>query len=859
VRLNYPRDIATLRSAYERQAILGTTKPQSNTNAPSTTLRGDLSEPASGDHDTVRSYGGQLTPLAQESVLLDIANRLSEKRIQFIILRSTSSLDQIFLSEFLRRAYPEGRVVIDGADLLFTRGADGKSMRGVMALSTYPLLTVEQDWTPSLGTPRTTGYKTFGEDASEGTYIAARELFRNEEPSVPIHDYTAPSWAVGPGDNAAEDKVPPTWLTVIGRRQFWPIAVLNSNTVPAMKNAARLPEALSEPEFLQDNSKPVTVPTVMWLFLIACASWSALHLYLCRTGSIKTSPRARAYFVPLPLWQHPALIALGSLLLAMLAVVVGAASGLFSWLAGADLYPGTTGVFLAISVFSSLVLSALSYLANGKLKLTGDSDSRKRGTNGWYMRAGLTAILCLAIFAFAHIVLIHRLTRANSVPAYLRGVNLLSGVSPLLPQLLLIAGAYLWFWCTLRGLALFGDDRPRLPRECDLPELAGKPVMSMFSRERAGDVVEDVARPLTGGYLKQLLIVFTVTAAICWLALQGLWVRTLGERAFGILIFLWVSFFIAVILTDGIEMWRAWSELRQLLVFLDRLPLRRTLRALKGLAWGSIWKLSGDVLGERYRVVSRQLESLTHLTNTMKKWQADSGSPEESQKTAVLRQVATCQEKREAFTKWYVNLPAEIEDLTPLRDLLDELAQTAGLLMKLILLPAWHKEEESLIFYRCGSDDKPSEGEGSEAVIPGTKLTPHVQAAEEFVVLPYLAFIQNILGRLRTIALGGLWLFVGATFAVSSYPFDPLNVLGAIFLAVFVIAGGLMVVVYSQMSRDATLSHITDTKPGELGMDFWMKLVTFGVGPLIGLLTTLFPSITDFAFSWLQPSVQALK
>jgi hypothetical protein len=42
-------------------------------------------------------------------------------------------------------------------------------------------------------------------------------------------------------------------------------------------------------------------------------------------------------------------------------------------------------------------------------------------------------------------------------------------------------------------------------------------------------------------------------------------------------------------------------------------------------------------------------------------------------------------------------------------------------------------------------------------------------------------------------------------------------------------------------------------------MDFWIRLVAFGIGPLIGLLTTLFPSITDFVFSWLQPGAQALK
>jgi hypothetical protein len=46
----YPRDIATLRSAYERQSIFNTGKQQSNESGASTTLRGDLSEPNSSDY-----------------------------------------------------------------------------------------------------------------------------------------------------------------------------------------------------------------------------------------------------------------------------------------------------------------------------------------------------------------------------------------------------------------------------------------------------------------------------------------------------------------------------------------------------------------------------------------------------------------------------------------------------------------------------------------------------------------------------------------------------------------------------------------------------------------------------------------
>jgi hypothetical protein len=50
-------------------------------------------------------------------------------------------------------------------------------------------------------------------------------------------------------------------------------------------------------------------------------------------------------------------------------------------------------------------------------------------------------------------------------------------------------------------------------------------------------------------------------------------------------------------------------------------------------------------------------------------------------------------------------------------------------------------------------------------------------------------------------------------------------------------------VIYAGMHRDATLSYITGTHPGELGLEFWRQLITFRVGPLLGLLTTLFPRL----------------
>ncbi len=65
--------------------------------------------------------------------------------------------------------------------------------------------------------------------------------------------------------------------------------------------------------------------------------------------------------------------------------------------------------------------------------------------------------------------------------------------------------------------------------------------------------------------------------------------------------------------------------------------------------------------------------------------------------------------------------------------------------------------------------------------------------------------------------------------------------------------------VYADMHKDATLSHVTNTNPGELGSEFWFKLIGYGAAPLLGLMTTVLPNLPGFLFSWLQPGLSSLK
>jgi len=925
ISLYYPRDIALLRAAYERQGIFAAGRQAAN--APSTTLRGDLTEPASSGSDTVRTYGGQLDSLALESLLQAIAVQLDQHHIQFVLIRSSNSLDRVFLSQFLRRTYPQARIVLDGADLLFLRSGQGSSPRGVMALSTYPLLPQQQRWTRTLRACHNGSYRVFGQDTAEAVYLAARGLLappdekqakepfddplhltcnHNEKHAmVPVYDSLPPYWAPVKRveDKSRDCARTATWLTVIGSGRFWPVAALSGATEIDMRSSGdSLLTPASDPERRAgDDPTPDDVkdgehllfPPEMKVLLIICVLMAAWHLYGCWYGSIKGPLRALTYFAPLPRREYSQLVFFGSLVIGLMGAVLAVLSGLSSQVELSSPWLMRMRVTTALMLFSA----ALSLVGNYSLpRLRGRPEGRdqrlehkslwgtlaKRIGYRWRLILFSVVIMVLLVFGYAALLdvyLIRPLTYANRLPTFWRAINLFSFVSPLLPLVLLLFGLRAWFWCNLQGMSLLGEDRPRLPNEEQFRPLPGepRPIMRIFARAQTQKRVEDQAMPLGVRWLGVFPIFFVTVAGVFRLALHGWGVRSLGEMRFGHVVFWWLVLVTAMLLADLVQMLHTWRCLHRLLVLLDRLRLRRTLAAMKGIAWGSVWKMSGNVLDERYRVITRQIESLGNLHNALQPWLCH--SPEEAaDKAFMLDRVASCMNAVMEFANWHVSLsdPARIDsfgkccarlfdrklvgDLGPIVRLQEQLAFTAGAVMDLVLISEWRKESESLLVDKSRLQPRDAQNANPHRPFaPCAEVSDLVRTAEEFFVLPYLGFIQNTLGRIRTMAFGMLALFVGMTLAVASYPFDPQPVLAGMFLALFVVAGVAVAVVYAGMYRDATLSYVTDTNPGELGWQFWLRLVAFGIGPLLALLATWFPPLTDFLVSWLQPSAQALK
>jgi len=160
-------------------------------------------------------------------------------------------------------------------------------------------------------------------------------------------------------------------------------------------------------------------------------------------------------------------------------------------------------------------------------------------------------------------------------------------------------------------------------------------------------------------------------------------------------------------------------------------------------------------------------------------------------------------------------------------------------------------DEEKNITVVCGKDKKDDEEEKEPSL--STRL------AERFVALVYLNFILVVLLRMRTLGIAVAGLYVFLLLSVNSYPFEPRTALrsAAILLLLFII--GIVGYVCAEAHRDSILSLVTQTKPGELGIQFWLRMGSLFALPLISLLVSQFPSLNNVLFSWLEPAVNALK
>jgi len=328
-------------------------------------------------------------------------------------------------------------------------------------------------------------------------------------------------------------------------------------------------------------------------------------------------------------------------------------------------------------------------------------------------------------------------------------------------------------------------------------------------------------------------------------------VRSIEAQSYDYVYSLFFGLALFVLLCDLFRLVVAWIELRGMLGSLNRLTLRRCFDGLGDLKGKQIWQLGSSAYEDYSLLLTKELEAVGKL----KKYLTSADEP-------------LCEEIRrlDLETANLMNSVVELRNV-PLSFAKNDLeANLLGELFKwhqqlasvcwqtlLYLTNRWSKETP-IPAHLPESPEPVTESRFTRDVLPQSTLT-----AENFVCLFYFNFLSSIFLRLRSLLMSVAGMFVFLVLSFNCYPFEPKSTYHLLMVFVFLVIVTLVAFVMGQMHRDPTISQITNTTPGELGWDFWLRMASFVALPLITLLSSQFPEIGNFLFSWAQPTLSNIK
>jgi hypothetical protein len=896
LKLHFPREISYFRSAYQKE----TATPSSSTSnaAGISTLPLNLDDNGNDD-DSVAPYAVPQTSLSQEAVMLGVVSELQKHHIKFTLLLASDPLDSLFLASYLRKAYAQGRVVITAPDLLLAREGD-PALRGVLGLNSYSLIPGLSDrlcrQKDSLGWHED---RLFVSSLSAGTYNAmagllsvqaaegkgwspvhaadgknssgtttpgktAESLNGSSVPYAPYAEYGSPNLyhSTESGTDYCEER-PLLWLTILGRDGFWPIVGLDDRGLQSadgqiplatlephgkplstLETAAGSPDSYGLLATLDTWETKLRTPPAWNIAYCLCLLLLIIHAVFSWTGSILADSEDRAQFTRNTDCRGAIILALGAFALASAFVLVMCTRS--PWVEWAG-FPGLTILlWLAFPLFVGITIWDL-YKLRSERKVA-------------YVFIG--SVCAMTVF---QLLLTWIPSERWRVYWSTRMLHLTSGVSPVLPVLLLMAAGYWWMWMSLRGVCLVDLRRPRLPESTDLP------IESYRISDAEGEALRKTAHPFY--FVWQIVIPVMGLGVVSLLALgRDLPVQSVEGTAFDwgytVILCLMVAAFLGCLM----KLVQTWQKCHQVLSGLDRFPLRSAFSRMKDLSWHSFWNPGGSTLRETYKVMNRAMENMTRMLALVENWNTPM---RESSRRSAREQIRVTLDVRqrvfETYSRIMPKVTMSIDDQKPglwerarawfrkdlakgeqLEELMNgvqllqkEMAKTAAVLIKGMLKPLWDEEEALVV----SSDDR----------IEKTSLPVYRAMAEEYVALVYVNFLVSVLLRIRTLVIsaGGMYVFI--VLSMNTYPFEPHPALQTLAVVLLVVMGGAVGYVYAEMHRETILSKLTSTVPGELGLDFWVKFASAAAIPVFSLLAAQFPGINQFLFSWLEPALQAMK
>jgi hypothetical protein len=893
---HYPREISQLRNAYEKNSIF-TRQPGQKTNAAQSQQDLTLSlEDRHEEEDSVPSFSGTQSPVSEESILSQMTQTMDRERIRVAVVNGTDVLDVIFVARYLSRSLPNVRVVLLSSDLLFERSPDVSYFRGMLLANTYPIVPDNIQWAGRfLGGPGRRGPfgvllpdRTFSSFETAGVYNAVRLLelapFKKPSDANPPSsnrairfDSSSSLWLAEYSDPFRGGTHPPLWLSAVGRGGFWPVALLDR--YGKEKGAQTDPCADTPAQTTQDTA---VTPTSL---VNICAGNAP------RTqgeGSIpprmfddwRWSPVKFVFSFERPEATQLLAARLSAICLLALFILFALILCVFARVDRWPLYlfdiPGTNGERRAWIVL--VIILSYSWIARLLiLDLPASHFFRDPLNCGlltlelvlllfavWLIQTGLRnnqrwvwASLLIALTALAEILFhwIKPRDFAASIFYLYRSQHLFSGVCPVLPFIFLFIAVICLVSRHIQSLLAFSPlHKPRMP------SYGGKSsphLLQFITKENVKDILlacyspwrmlfskHRQLRDKRNGLLTALLALTSLMLLLSTYLLFPRGFETFETRSYSVLLSIFTFGIVLVMLHEIAWVILMWICLHKgLLRPLERSTLRACFSRVSGFSWQRLWFSIDQSPAVRYKPLSRAHESVRHMAH-------DPYCPQEVKRWIQYVRRKYAQLIKVPDSDSYAERMRRVRGFYKFQWALCRCA--TEVIGKILSDPSRRKDPLATCLDVSAKD--------IEAVLKESEKADSLEAnAEEFVGLLYIYAIQHVLLDIRSHILAFTFSYFFLLMALNGYPVAPHHSIMVLLVGLLLAFVIVVVTIFSQMHRDSILSRTTSTEPGKLDKSFYFKLVSVLGVPLMGLLASQFPEISNFLFSWLEPSLQTLK
>ena len=213
----FPMSISSLRAEYQRVPAGAAQTPDLPGAGEAPRLPLDLLDPTRPKEDLPVS--SRLSPVALDLLLDEVARTITRRQVKLVGLLATDVRDKLFLGDEIRKRVRDVQFFTYESNVLYLRSDRSEALRGMLVLSTYPLI-LENQWITSdrSGTRRF----AFGSDGAQGVYNAT--LLQLGQARA-LLDYRRGRDTLTP--------TPPVWLSTVGNRIFLPVTRVSDKGLAA--------------------------------------------------------------------------------------------------------------------------------------------------------------------------------------------------------------------------------------------------------------------------------------------------------------------------------------------------------------------------------------------------------------------------------------------------------------------------------------------------------------------------------------------------------------------------------------------------------------------------------------------------